>query len=148
MINDLIMRSLTASLANTVVPIGNMYYDRAQQPSGVDGFPYMRVLIENVSELRTQTAPNTTLNTYEIKIEIYTCQKGSNDQMTDQGTFVRAMENILNFLPPNTPWHYVTSFVHCIRPSGKNSQLTKEPELYQGVDVMKSTNVWNLLVTE
>lgn len=145
MITDLILRSLTTALSNMVVPIGNIYFDRAEQPAGLDGFPYMRVFITNTEELTTQTAPNSSLVTYRILIEVFSCQSGSNDQIMDQGTIQRALESILNYLPPNTPWMYVTSFVHCLKQS---STMEKDSNLFQGKDVYKSTNVWHLLATE
>jgi len=152
MITDLILKSLiseNAAAATPVVPVGNIYFDRAQQPSGLSGFPYMLVFCEETArEVRGQVQPGNTLVTYTLTCQIFTAQGmpgSSGDQVVDMAAAVRALEDLLNFLPPNEPWNYVTGFLHCLKKSGESG---KDPELYLGKDVYNPTNEWTLLVLE
>jgi hypothetical protein len=148
---DFILRSLTASLAATVVPSGNIYFDRAEQPSGLSGFPYIRVFCTDTREIRSQDFVinnNTGFSTYTLTIEIWTVQQGNNDQMTDQCNYQRALDGILNKIPPNTPWHYIPSFIHCIKDKECKNDIKKAPELYQGCDVYYSIQQWKILCSE
>lgn len=145
---DNIMRSLTTTLANTIVPIGNVYFDRAQQPAGLSGFPYMRVFIQEMpDEVISQTAPGTSLITYKLTIETWTVQQGGNDQVSDQCVYTRALDHALKYITPNTNWLFVTGFKHCLK-NAAESDLRKDRELYQGNDVYKCTNVYSILCQE
>lgn len=152
---DLIVSSLKLAWSESaytgLLPAANIYYDRAQQPAGVAGFPYARVFVEETNrEVMTVIEDGgNSLVTYTLTVEVWTCQGmtgGSGDQITDQGHLVRSLESVLNFLPPNTPWNYVPGFLHCLKvPPGT---LGKDNELYLGKDVYKSRNQWSLLISE
>ena len=149
MIIDYIMSALITSLGTSVVPSGHIYYDRANQPTGFDSFPYIRVFIEQTSSEPTTTATTTAhnyFNTYSVKIEIWTTQVGTDDQVGTQGTLQRALESILNFIPPNTAWGSITNFCHLTKIGSPT--LTKNDQLYLGKDVYTSVNQWSLLVVE
>ena len=151
---DYIMASLkTAWDRDDLLPGGSIYYDRAEKPAQLAGFPYAEVTIE-LANWEVVTIPDATtknsLVTYDLTVEIFTCQgqtggSTSGDQMTDQGNLQRAFEAILNFIPPNEPWDGVEGFLHCLK---GRSTIKKDEELYQGKDVLVSTNRWAMLVSE
>ena len=154
---DLIMKSIQEAWDadySPIIPTANFYYDRAQKPVGVAGFPYAEVRIEEeMPEPTTDTTDDIDsgrLVTYHVEILVWTCQgmtgaSSSGDQMTDQGLIMRALEAVLSYIPPNAAWNYVAGFAHCLEGM---SSLEKDPELYLGGDVYISTNNWDMLVTE
>lgn len=133
-------------------PTDNIYFGRAQQPEQLAGFPYMEIDVKQLTnEVFTQNAPEYSLVTYRLTIDIFTVQgqtggTTTGDQVTDQGNILRALDAILNYITPNVPWNSVTGFLHCL-PEG-NSSLEKDPELYQGRDVFRGSDQWTLLVQE
>lgn len=150
---DLIMKSFKEAWNadySTTVPTNNFYYGRVQKPNQLAGFPYGEVQIKE-DEPEPTTDPGTgRLVTYHITIRVWTCQgmtgvTSSGDQMTDQGTIMRALEAVLSSIPPNTAWYYLTGFKHCLE---EPSSLTLDEELYQGRDVIISENHWVILVGE
>lgn len=133
------------------VPAARAYYDRAQQPSGLSGFPYLcfRVSAES-PEIVGQylSSPQLRLCTYTLTIEFYTVQGmpgTSGDQITDQGNLMRAAESVLSNIPANQPWYGVTNFIRCLQ---EGSTLEKDQELYLGKDVMMGTMEFSILVQE
>jgi len=147
MIQDQIMKSIIISIGNIVIPSTNIYFNRPQQPSGLSGFPYLDICIGSPQyEIKTQNSINNSFVSYLITIKLYTCQQGSNDQVSDQCVYQRGLEGVLNYLPPNTAWHYVTNLMHIIKQPSPD--MTKDKELYQGKDVWISTNIWKLTVIE
>jgi hypothetical protein len=131
-----------------------MYLGRPQKPEMLAGFPYMAMLITQESyEVRTQQSyvNATAIVGYELKVEVYTCQGmtggvSSGDQITDQGNIQRALDAVLTKIPPDQPWFNVPLLLHCIKQP--KVLLDKEPELYQGNDVFKSTQFYKFLVLE
>ena len=116
------------------------------------GFPYISLLVEQSSvELREDTGSHNKLIRYSLVVSAWTVQDmtggaTSGDQITDQGNIQRALESILDGIPPNGPWQNVPGFLHCIPMEG--ASMAKDPELYEGFDVYKSTNSWEILVEE
>ena len=151
---DLIMASLKLAWSEgaytALVPAGSFYFDRAQKPGELAGFPFVEVFIHAVNtEVVTGVEAGNSLVTYSLEIDVWTAQDmtggaTSGKQVTDQGNIQRALEAILNHIPPNTPWNYVDGFLHCIR-EGTTSE--KDAELYR-FDVITSKNYWTLLVSE
>ena len=135
-----------------LMPTNHIYYDKAEQPAGKAGFPYASMKIEQVDfEVVTQLAPSYSLVTYQLIIDVWTCQDmtggtSQSDQVVDQGNLMRAFQSVLNFITPNQAWNYVLGFLHCLPMS--EATLKKDEELYLGKDVYKSTQNWSILCQE
>jgi hypothetical protein len=151
---DLIMSSLKLAWSEgaytALVPANSIYFDRAQKPNQMAGFPFVEVFIkEDSPEVVTEVETYNSLCTYHVEIDVYTCQgmtggTSTGDQLTDQGNIQRALEAILNYLPPNTPWNNVVGFLHCIK---GETTIGKDAELYR-MDVIISKQHWTLLISE
>ena len=151
---DTIMSSLRLAWSQSayvgLMPASSLYFGRAQKPNELSGFPFAEVLIEATnSEVVTVVDAGNSLVTYELEIDVWTCQgmtggSSTGRQVTDQGNIIRALEAVLNFIPPNTGWNYVLGFLHCLK---ETTKMNKDEELYRA-DVVVSRNRWKLLVSE
>ena len=138
----------------SLVPVGNVYLGRPQQPNQLVGFPYIAMLIQQESyEVRSQQSyiDVTALVGYLAKFEVYTCQgqaggATTGDQVTDQGNIQRALDLVLTKIPPDQPWFNVPVFLHCIKEP--KVWMEKDTALYLGNDVFKSIQSYRFLVLE
>ena len=137
---------------DSLVSPANIYLDRAEQPSGLAGFPYIEMfIVQEGYEPRTQQSYQaaTALVKYKLLIEVWTTQGqpgSSGDQITDQGIIQRAVDAILTKIEPGQAWLNVPGFVHCIKEP--RATLEKYRELYLGKDVFKSVQSYILLCLE
>ena len=134
-----------------LMPNSHLYYDRAQQANETSGFPYGEMFIREVKHESMTVVDDNSLVTYELKIAVYTMQgqtggSSGGKQVIDQGNLMRAFDAILNVIPPNNPWNYVTGFLHCLKVPP--SEIGKDEDLYLGKDVIKSIQTWSILVVE
>ena len=144
----------TAAGNTTLVPAGNIYFDRAQQPAQLAGFPYMRIWVTQDSyEVRSQQSyiDAEAFVGYTLRIEVRTCQNqtggaSTGDQMLDQQQIQQALDAVLTKVIPDQAWYSVPLLLHIIKEP--TTTMVKDPELYQGRDQMTSTQTYHLLVLE
>src|SRR5579871_6249229 len=114
------------------VPAARAWFDRAQQASGLSGFPYLVFRVAaDTPEVVTQVPGKKTprICTYTLTIDFWTIQGmpgTSGDQITDQGNLMRAAESVLSNIPANQPWYGVTGFLHCLQ---QETTLEKDEEM-------------------
>lgn len=153
---DLIAQSFvtawTGSAYTGLIPVSRLYFDRAEKADGVAGFPYAEMFCKRIKyEVVTDHDGTNSLVTYQFKVVVWTTQgmtggTSTGDQITDQGNIQRGLESVLNNITPNTAWNFVPGFLHCL--PDDEMTIEKDQGLYQGRDVMKSTQTWTLLVSE
>ena len=153
---DKIMSSLKiawgASAYTGLVPTGKIFYRRAQVPDQLAGFPYLECRIVRVrKEVMTKVDTFNALATYDLRIKSYTAEgmtggTSTGDQLTDTCNILRALEAVLNNIPPNTAWNNVTEFLHCIPDPGE-TEVDIDTELYRA-DVYTAEPQWSILIAE
>ena len=139
---------------DSYVPSDNIYLGRPQKPNQLAGFPYIALVIAQTNyEPRTQQfcTDGQALVTYNLQLEVWTCQgqtggASSGDQVSDQGNIQRAVDAILTKIPPGSAWYDVPFFLHCLK--DPRASMEKDEELYEGNDVWKSKQSYNLLILE
>ena len=138
----------------TLVPAGHIFYDRAEQPAQLAGFPYLMMWISQDSyEVRSQQSyiDAEAFVGYTIKIEAWTCQNmtggaSTGDQLLDQQAIQSALDAILTKVVPDAAWFSVPYLLHIIKE--QTVSLVKHPILYLGRDVYTSTQTYHLLTLE
>ena len=137
---------------NALVPLTRVFYDRPEEPTGYDGFPYLALfLLTAAYEVVSEPDGTNSLVTYHLTVNAYTVQNQtggatSGDQITDQGNIQRALDAVLDSIPPNTAWNDVAGFLHCIPLPGGN--VRKDETLFDGRDVLVYDATWEILVSE
>lgn len=136
-----------------LLSVNNIFFDRAEQPAMLDGFPYMEMFIKQTSfEVVTQIGLNNSIAKYDLEIDVWTCegQTGgatSGDQVIDQGTLMRAVATAL-VVPPNEQWNALEQLLHIVPRRSAGTEPKKYEKLYNGHDVWKSCQYWEILCRE
>jgi hypothetical protein len=138
--------------APSLLPVDNIYFGRAGQPDGYDGFPYMELELQLIDiEVATRQGNGTTLSTYELEIATYNVQDQTGgdttgDPIEDCQNLQDAITSIYTTIPYNTAWHAVPGFLHCI-PLPRTIVIEDE-QLFNGRDVYRFSTAYRLLVGE
>ena len=135
-----------------LLPTDNIYFDRAQQPAALAGFPYMEVFLSQVGqEVATMQGGGTTLTTYELSVKVYSVQdqtggSSTGDPVDDCSNIQESLDVMMSGIPPNTAWNGVDGFLHSVPIPG--ATVAKDELLFDGRDVYVYVGSWHLLVGE